>query len=66
MIKEVNDIIKAVKKKETRRQRKKSKADRPMEKEEYPQTINILQGFDNIVRKYRWPMMIQLMFHLIG
>jgi len=42
-----------------RRQRKKSKADRPVEKEEYPQTINILQGFNNIDRKYMWPMMIQ-------
>ena len=64
--KEVNDIIKAVKKKETRRQRKNSKADRPMEKEENTQKINILQRFNNIGRKYRWQMMIQLMCHLIG
>ena len=42
-----------------RRQRKKSKADRPVEKEEYLQTINIFQGFNNIDRKYMWPMMIQ-------
>ena len=37
-----------------------------MEKEENPQTINTLQRFNNIDRKYRWQMMIQLMCHLIG
>ena len=52
--KEVNDLIKAVKKKETRKQGKKSKSDRPFEKAEYSQAIRLLQSHADTDRRYRY------------
>ena len=65
---EVNDLISFVKKKETRGQGKKSRADRPFEHSEFKQVLDTFHGsieadFD---RKYRYPAMLKFMFHFVA
>jgi hypothetical protein len=48
----VNDLIKLVKKKEVRKQGKKSLARRPLEKSEFEQTLSLLEESADIKRKY--------------
>ena len=50
----INDLIRAVKKKETRGSGKKSNADRPFEYGEVVQVLNILQSSDGFDRRSRW------------
>jgi len=63
---EVNDLIKAVKKKETRKQEKKSKADRPMEAAEFEQVISMFEGTQDYDRRYRYCAMLKTAFHFIA
>mmetsp|Transcript_6791 Transcript_6791/g.11328 ORF Transcript_6791/g.11328 Transcript_6791/m.11328 type:complete len:265 (-) Transcript_6791:192-986(-) len=64
--KEVNDLIKAVKKKETRKQGRKSKADRAIEPSDFVQTISILENTQDYNKRYRHPAMIKTQFHFIA
>lgn len=50
----INDLTRAVKKKETRGSGKKSNADRPFEYGEVVQVLNILQSSDGFDRRSRW------------
>jgi len=63
---QVNDLIRAVKKKQVRGLGKESQADRPFEKEEFEQQISILQSFADLKRKYMYPAMFKFQFHLIA
>ena len=63
---EVNDLIKAVKRKETRKQGRKSKADRAVEPSEFEQVISLLEGTQDYDKRYRFPAMIKTQFHFIA
>ena len=64
--KEVNDLIKAIRKKETRKQGKKSKADRPMEASEFEQAITMMESSNDFDRRLRYPAMMKTQFHFIA
>ena len=51
---------------ETRKQGKKSNADRPMEPSEFEQAIALLEGTQNFDARYRYPAMLKTQFHFIA
>jgi hypothetical protein len=63
---EVNDLIKAVIRKETRREGKPSQARRPFEKEEFLQVLRLCSEFRDPNIKYGIPCLIKFAFHLIA
>ena len=64
--KEVNDLINAVKKKETRKQGKKSKADRAMEADEFEQVIRSFESSQEYNRRHKYTAMLKMAFHFIA
>ena len=64
--KEVNDLVKGVRKMETRKQGKKSRADRAMEPSEFEQSISLLEGTQNYDARYRYTAMLKTQFHFIA
>jgi hypothetical protein len=62
----VNDLIKAVKKKEVRKQGKPSKADRVLEKVEFDQLITTLASLQRPKERYMIPTICKFQFHLNG
>jgi hypothetical protein len=63
---EVNSLIKAVRKKEVRKQGKPSSADRAFEKNEFDEVINILESSPDAKRRYMYPAMFKFQFHFIA
>ena len=63
---EVNDLIKAVKKAEVRKQGKPSSARRALQKSEFYQLLRILEGFPDFHRKYRVPTLVKFQYTMIG
>ena len=64
--KEVNDLIRGVRKMETRKQGKKSNADRAMEPSEFEQSIALLEGEQNFDKRHRYTAMLKTQFHFIA
>jgi hypothetical protein len=62
----VNDLIKAVKKKEVRKQGKTSKADQAMEKAKLEQIIRILEALNNDSQRYMYTTMFKFQFHMVA
>jgi hypothetical protein len=62
----INNLIKAVKKKEVWKQGKASKADQAMEKSEFKQMIRILESFDDDSQCYMYPTMFKFQFHMVA
>jgi hypothetical protein len=62
----VNDLIKAVKKKEVRKQGKASKADRALEKSEFEQMIRMLESLADDSMRYMYPTMFKFQFHMVA
>jgi len=63
---DVNDLIKAVIRKETRQLGKKSQARRPFEKEEFIQVVSVCSQFRDTHIKYGIPALFKFAFHLIA
>lgn len=63
---DVNDLIKAVKKKEVRRLGKPTSADRQLEKEEFDQAIKILESYGDFERRYLYTCIMKFQFHFIA
>ena len=62
----VNDLISLIKKKECRGMGKESKADRPFEREEFKQVLDILSSSEDFDKRYRYTTMLKYMVHLIA
>ena len=62
----VNNLIKAVKKKEVRRQGKPSQARRPLESQEFSSTMHILHSFKDSIHRYQLPALCAFQFHMVG
>mgnify|MGYP006197484805 FL=1 len=60
------DLIKAVKKKEVRKQGKATSAVRPLEAEEFASTLNLLRKYPDILRRFQMPALCTFQFHMIG
>jgi hypothetical protein len=60
----VNDLIKAVKKKEVRKQGTPSNADRPLEEQEFNQLITTLVSLERPKERYMIPTICKFQFHL--
>eukprot|EP00957_Ditylum_brightwellii_P110216 8407033-Ditylum_brightwellii.AAC.1 len=63
---EVNDLISVVMKKEVRKQGKPTQADRPFEKPDFKQKMEILSSFPNFDHKCHYTTMGKFQFHLIA
>jgi hypothetical protein len=63
---EVNNLIKRVKKKEVRKQGKKSSARRPLEPAEFLRTLRMLNESHDIKRKYMVPTAAKFQFCMVG
>ena len=62
----VIELIKAVKKKEVRKQGKKSAAVRPLELDEFTNTITCLRSCSDGVRRYQMPALCTFQFQMVG
>ena len=63
----VNNLIKAVKKKEVRRQGKPSQATRrPLKSQEFSNTMHILHSFKDSIHRYQLPALCAFQFHMVG
>jgi len=62
----VLDLIKAVKKKEVRKQGKASAARRPLEAQEFTNTINALRRCKDSIRRYQMVSLCSFQFHMVG
>ena len=63
---EVNNLIKRVKKKEVRKQGKKSSARRPLEPAEFVSTLSILNESRDLKKKYMVPTALRFQFHMVA
>ncbi len=63
---DVNDLIKAVVRKETQKQGRPSQARRPFEKEEFVQVVTICSKFHDPNIRYSILALFKFVFHLIG
>jgi hypothetical protein len=63
---DVNDLIKAVVRKETRHEGKESQARRPFEKEEFVQVVRLCSQFQNPNIQYGIPALFKFAFHMIA
>jgi hypothetical protein len=63
---DVNDLIKKVKKKEVRKQGKKSSARRGIQKPEFESTVAMLNDFPDMKRKYMVPTAAKFQFHMVA
>ena len=62
----VNDLIAAVIKKETRGLGQASSMDRPLTKDEFLQTLELMSNHGSITNRLRFLAMLKFQFHLIG
>jgi len=62
----VNQLIKLVRKKQVRKQGKESAVRRPLQPEEFEQTIAILQQYPDVIHRYQMPSFCKFQFHMIG
>ena len=62
----VNELIKAAKKKEVRKQGKKSAAVQPLELDEFTNTITCLRSCSDGVRRYQMPALCTFQFQMVG
>ena len=62
----VNGLIKAVKKKEVRKEGKASQARRPLTMEEFKQLVKLLHAKTDPVKRYVLTTMIKFQFHMVG
>jgi len=60
------DLIKAVKKKEVRKQGKATSAVRPLEAEEFASTLNLLRKYPDILQRFQMPALCTFQFRMIG
>ena len=63
---QINRLITAVKKKETRRLGKASNADRAFDDDEFSQLVNLLGTQGRLVNRRRFQAMVKFQVHLIG
>ena len=63
---DINDLIKAVVKKETREEGKESQARRPFEQEEFVQVVSLCSEFRNPNIRYGIPALFKFAYHLIA
>jgi hypothetical protein len=63
---EINDLIKAVKKKEVRKQGKASSARRPLQHEEYQSMLDCLRAHDDPIKRYSLPAFFVFQYNLIA
>jgi len=66
MSKEINNLIKEVKKLEVRKQGKKSNAKRDMKRAEFKKTLRLLEAARGFANQYKTTAMLKLQFHLIA
>ena len=64
--KEVNSLLKAVKRKEVRGLGTNSKADRALTLEEYEQALRIMNGYEDERKRYMYPALTKFQLHMIG
>ena len=64
--KEVNSLLKAVKRKEVRGLGTNSKADRALTLEEYEQALRIMNGYEDERKRYMYPAITKFQHHMIG
>jgi hypothetical protein len=62
----INDLIKAVKKKEVRKQGKATMSRRALEASEFVQTIQMLRSFQDVLHRFHLPALCITQFALIG
>jgi hypothetical protein len=62
----VNDLMKQVRKMEVRKQGKKSNAKRDLKRQEFRQTLRMLERETDFHRRHKVPCMAKLQFHIIG
>jgi hypothetical protein len=63
---EINELIKKIKKKEVRKQGKQSSARRPLERVEFEQTLEMLNQFDDVTRKYMVPAAVKFQYAMVA
>jgi hypothetical protein len=63
---EINDLIKAIKKKEVRKQGKASTARRPLQHDEFQSMLGYLRGHDNRMKRYALPGFFVFQYNLIA
>jgi hypothetical protein len=63
---EVNELIKTIKKKEVRKQGKPSQARRPLEPGELEQTLDMLNAYSDITKKYMVPTACKFQYTMVA
>jgi HEPN domain-containing protein len=63
---EINELLKRIKKKEVRKQGKQSLARRALEKREFEQTLELLNNYDDITRKYMVPTAMKFQYAMVA